>query len=245
MTRVFSVALSAIDEARFGIRMARALNVSRADVEPMLAYCRQHQVRLLVARCAAADLAAAQTMEAEGFRLMDTLVHYARDLRRESLPALPDGLVVRPVSPDEAAAIGQLAARTFEGYPGHYHADDRLDRRRADEVYISWAQRSCAVQDAAGAVLAAECNGQLAGFISLRLVSASAAEVPLYGVDPAFQRQGVGRGLLIGGLRWSLDRGASTLHIATQIINTASQKVWVRLGFEPTHAYYTFHKWFD
>lgn len=245
MRRAFSITLSAIDEARFGIRMARALNVSQADLEPMLAYCRQHQVRLLIARCAAADLAAAQALEAHGFRLMDTLVHYARDLQRTPIPALPEGLTVRPVRTDEADSVGRLAARAFHGYLGHYHADERLDRQRADEVYISWAQRSCAALDAANAVLVAERDGQLAGFVTLRLVSAGAAEVPLYGVDPAFQRQGVGRALLICGLEWGLERGASTLHIATQITNTASQKVWVRLGFEPTHAHYTFHKWFD
>jgi hypothetical protein len=32
--------------------------------------------------------------------------------------------------------------------------------------------------------------------------------------------------------------------ISTQITNVAVQKVWTRLGFEPSRSYYTFHKWF-
>ncbi|MBZ0288565.1 MAG: GNAT family N-acetyltransferase, partial [Anaerolineae bacterium] len=64
-------------------------------------------------------------------------------------------------------------------------------------------------------------------------------------VDPALQGKGVGRGLMIGALLWFEARGIAKMLISTQVTNVASQKVWVRLGFEPSHAFYTFHKWFD
>jgi hypothetical protein len=49
----------------------------------------------------------------------------------------------------------------------------------------------------------------------------------------------------MGGMRWCLEKGASRMLIPTQVNNMPSQKVWCRLGFEPSHAQYTFHKWFD
>ena len=33
--------------------------------------------------------------------------------------------------------------------------------------------------------------------------------------------------------------------LSTQVTNLAVQKVWSRLGFEPSRSYYTFHLWFD
>jgi len=48
----------------------------------------------------------------------------------------------------------------------------------------------------------------------------------------------------LGALRWFEARGRSRMLISTQITNVAVQKVWIRLGFEPSKSYYTFHKWF-
>ena len=43
----------------------------------------------------------------------------------------------------------------FSGYLGHYHADPRLDRAKCDEVYLSWAERSCVDPSVASKVLVA------------------------------------------------------------------------------------------
>ena len=107
------------------------------------------------------------------------------------------------------------------------------------------AQRSCLSRAVADCVLVAEQGGQLIGFSTLKVHNPDEGEVPLYGVDPTIQGQGIGRNLIIGALRWFEAQGVARMLISTQVTNVASQKVWVRLGFEPSHAYYTFHKWFD
>ncbi len=141
--------------------------------------------------------------------------------------------------------IKAIAAKCFRGYFGHYHADEKLDRSKCDEAYISWAYRSCVSRDVADEVLVADLAGSIVGFASLRLNSEQEGEGILFGVAPSAQRKGIYRSLLINSMQWCLSKGARHMIYSTQITNIAVQKVLVRLGFVPSNAYYTFHKWFD
>jgi len=239
------VALSAIDEERFGIRTARASAVTLETLPAVLHYCRDNRVVLLIARCLASELTAAQAMERHGFALMDTLVYYARDLTKGLVPTDAGAALVRPVRPGEEEAVKSVAAESFKGYFGHYHADPRLDPAKCDEAYTDWAYRSCVSREVADEVLVAVLDGVVAGFTTLRLDGRREGEILLFGVAPVVQRRAVSQSLGVGAMRWCSSKDAARLTVSTQITNVASQKVWTRLGFEPSHAHYTFHKWFD
>lgn len=238
------VYLSTIDEERYGIRTARATYVTVGTLPSVMEFCRNNKVILLIARCLTSELRAAQAMEREGFSLMDTLVYYMRDLVATISPETGK-ILVRPIRPGEEDAVRVVAAESFRGYLGHYHADERLDRAKCDEAYISWAVRSCLSKDVGDEVLVAGQEGQIVGFATLRLNSLEETEGVLFGIVPAFQGQGIYRSLMIHGMEWSRLKGATQMIYSTQITNIAAQKVLARLGFEPSHAFYTFHKWFD
>jgi len=239
------VRLSDIDEERFGIRTARTDDVTAEALPSVLSFCRHRAVVLLIARCPASDLRAAQSMEREGFLLMDTLVHYGRDLLNVPIPAESPVIPVRAALPDEEGEVVEVAAQAFRSYLGHYHADDRLDRGQCDEVYTSWALRSCLSRDVADEVLVASLSDSITGFLTLRMATPDEGHGILFAVAPSVRGRGVSSALMIGGMRWCLEKGASRMVIPTQVNNMPSQKVWCRLGFEPSHAQYTFHKWFD
>jgi GNAT superfamily N-acetyltransferase len=139
----------------------------------------------------------------------------------------------------------RLAEKAFRDYRSHYHADRRLDPRKSDQVYPSWAFRTCVSREAADQVLVAECEGAVAGFASIRLNGLEEADVVLFAVDPAWQGQGIARSLLVHALEWCRSRNVSRVLYSTQITNHPAQRLLVRLGFEPIRASYTFHKWFD
>jgi GNAT superfamily N-acetyltransferase len=239
------VRLSDIDEERFGIRTARTDEVTGETLPSVLDFCRRHEVVLLIARCPASDLRAVQAMEREGFLLMDTLVHYGRDLVDVPIPAENPLLQVRAFLPGEEDDVAKVAVQAFRGYLGHYHADERLDRRQCDEVYTSWALRSCLSRDVADEVLVASLGESIAGFLTMNMASPEEGHGILFAVAPSFRGRGVSSALMIAGLRWCLEKGAARMTIPTQVNNVPSQKVWCRLGFEPGFAQYTFHKWFD
>lgn len=246
MTQADGVAeLSPVDEERFGIRTARASDVTEARVAELMTFCRSHAVRMLIARCPTPDLRAAQAMERAGALLMDTLVYYARDLRKPIAAPAESALVVRTASAGDAPEVERIAADTFRGYSGHYHADDRLDRAKSDAAYRSWAVRSVTTRGVADAVLVAEERQRLLGFATLRMNSPKEGEGVLFGVAPEAQGRGIYRLFMERAVEWCRDQGAETMVVSTQVTNLAVQKVWVRLGFEPSRSYYTFHKWFD
>ena len=239
------VSLSAIDEERFGIRTAKAPCVALDALPFIMDFCHVNNVTLLIARTLTSDLPVAQAMEREGFNLMDTLVYYACDLKKIPIASSTGDVLLRDIMPGEEEKVRIVAAEAFHGYFGHYHADPRLDRTKCDETYASWAVRSCLSHEVADQVLVAELEKDIVGFISLRLNNPEEEEGMLNCVAPKVQKKGIYPQVLIAGMHWGMSNGAKRMIISTQITNISVQKVWTHLGFEPSHSYYTFHKWFE
>jgi len=239
------VYVSAIDGERFGIKTARAEKVTKGNLSRVLEFCLNGKVSFLIGRCSAQDLDVAQAMEAQGFLIMDTQIYYLKDLK-VGIPTMDSHPVnIRPVVSGEIEKIREIASDAFRGYYGHYHADPRLDKYKCDEAYVSWAVRSCLSKEVADEVLVAERDGDLVGFATMRLNNPSEGEGVLFAVSPRAQKTGVYRRLISSGINWCRTKGATKMIVSTQITNFAVQKVWVREGFEPLKALYTFHKWFD
>ena len=237
--------LSELDEKRFGIKTAKALGVTAATLPGVLQFCIDHDVVLLIARCSADNLCAAQAMERAGFLLMDTLVYWSRDLVHTPLPDDKGRAPIRPVRPGEAEQVRQVAAAAFRGYFGHYHADERLDDEKCDEVYADWAYRCATSRESTDEVLVAEIGGNIAGFMTVWMNSAEEGELGVAGTAREARGQGVYSSLILGCLEWCKAHGVHTAIASTQIYHTAVQRVWAKAGFLPSHALYTFHKWFD
>lgn len=245
-----TVYLSSLDEKRFGVRTARATQVTLETLPAIIEFCHENKVRFLVARCSTSDLAVAQEMERLGFLLMDTLVYYRRDLDDIPVELIPSStqsgeIRVRSILPEEAEAVKQVAQRAFQDYLGHYHADTRLDPIKSNETYADWAMQSCRSKEVADQVLVALQDDRIKGFLTLQLCGQDLGEGILFGVDPETQGQGIGRLLMMHAMQWFLSREIKQMQISTQIINLASQTVWAGLGFRLSHSFYTFHKWFD
>lgn len=237
------VAFSEIDSERFGVRIARA-QIASNTLSKVLEFCGAERIDMLIARCATNDLATAQSMETNGFLLMDTLVYYGFDLTKKAIPVDTGDFLVRRLRAGDEVDVRMVASAAFKGYVGHYHADRRFDSRKCDEGYRSWAERSCVANGTAKEVLVAEHDGRVVGFSTLQLNSPQEIEGLLFAVAPEFQGKGICRSFMIRSLEWCRDQGATRMVISTQVTNTSMQKVWCRTGFEPSHSYYTFHKWF-
>jgi GNAT superfamily N-acetyltransferase len=238
------VSFSPLETERFGVVAARCSIATASNFDEVLRFCHENGVALLVARCPAADHFAAQAIERAGGRLGDTLVYYTRDVARALEAAEPGDTSVRPFREVDAPAVRTVAAAAFRGYLGHYHTDSRLDRQKADAAYADWAYRSCSSRSAGSEVLVAGRAGSIVGFLALRLNRPEEAEIVLNGVLPEAQGTGVYRRLLAAGILWSRSKDVARLIVSTQLTNFRAQRAWVRSGFEPDGAQYTFHLWF-
>lgn len=237
--------ISEIDEKRFGIKVAKTDNMALHDIPSIMSFCKENKVRLLLARCSTRELPLVQALENKGFLLMDTLLYYFCNLRKNPPPEYASEIKIRPCKFGEEEIIKSIAAEAFDGYRGHYHADSMLNKKKSNEVYADWAYRSCLHTEKDSQVFVAELKDKIIGFGVVRINSPDEGQGLLFGVLKKYQGRGAYRMIIINCMRWCLDRNIEKITIATQITNIASQKVWIRLGFEPSHSYYTFHKWFE
>lgn len=239
------VDLSPLDHARFRVVTGKSDDLTAQDVPGILDACRDLGVEMAVVRCPTNDLRAVHLLEDAGFRLMDTLLLLARDLRVPALP-VPEGnspIRVRTGAAHDTDDVVRVAGRAFRDYDGHYHADPRLDRAACDALYEDWARRSLTVPGIADAVLVAEIDGTVAGFSTVS-VTGTDAHGHLDAVDPDHRRRGVYRSLSVARLRWSLDQGCTRTTVSTQVTNRGAQAGMASLGFRPVSSSYTMHGWF-
>lgn len=234
--------LSPLDRGRFGVVTARWDAASDAELADALAFCREHDVELLIARCDTGDATAAHGLERAGALLMDTMIHFACDPARRPSDAA-EAPPVRSATREDATQVREIAGEAFRGYVGHYHADPRLDRAAVDEVYPDWAFRSCVDGGVADEVLVCERGGRLAGFATLRIQGETWAEIPLAGVRPSERRRGIHRALTLAALGRADARGVERVEMSTQVMNHASQRSHLEAGFLPHRSEYTFHLW--
>lgn len=240
-----NISLAPLEEERFGIRSARAANITRGNLSQVIDFCQQNKVTLLIARCTATHLDAVQEMEHLGFFVADTLVYYGRSLATGILPAPDSPVVIRPLEKGEGSQVQAIAEEAFSNYISHYHQDKRLDRKKCNDVYGDWANEACFNRDESHEVLIALRNNEISAFATLRLNNPQQGEGVLFGIGRDAQGAGIYKLLMMAGMRWCADLHAQEMIVSTQIINVAVQKVWVRLGFEPQKYVYTLHKWFD
>lgn len=238
-----TIARSALDEARFKVRAARADVLQEGQVADMLDFCRRERIQFLIARCPVERIEVAQALEKSGFALMDTWLLYEARLDGQSNQSAPHP-GIRPMRREEIEPVITVARASFTGYSGHYHADPRIDPGLADEVYVDWTRR-CAMGEAADAVLVAERGGMITAFSAFRLGDEKTAALALGAVSPEHRGRGLYQELTRAGMRWAVDAGAERFQAATHLSNLAAQRTWTKLGMAPVRASYTLHRWFD
>jgi GNAT superfamily N-acetyltransferase len=244
MTTV-QIRISPLEQERFGVKAARADNITVPDLAGVDVFCEDNDVEMLIARVSVHHLDAVQQMESDGYRLMDTLVYYEFDYARKDMPELDDTHPIYKIKPEDADRAAFIARQSFERYVGHYHADPRLDDDLCDAVYMDWANRTARDETEHATFGAKNQTDELVSFTAVRMNNPDEAEAVLHAVAPEAQRQGIYSAMIYHNIHWGHQQGAERLIISTQITSTVVQKVWARVGFEFDRAYYTFHKWFD
>lgn len=240
---------SPLDTQRFGVTVARVASSSEQGepgrIEGLAEEARRRRFDLVIARCGVHRIDLVHGLEGQGAKLMDVHVKYARSLPYDG-PDVEIGpsLAIREAAPDDVSEIVDLARDSFAGYIGHYHADPRLDSRDADEVYASWARRSCTETDVADAVFIARSQDLVVGFSTVKLHGRVARGV-LDAVDAASRGQGVYSALNLRRMRWAFEQGAEKMVVETHLGNFGAQAGLSRLGFTLRDAEYTFHLWIN
>jgi len=234
--------INPLETARFGIKAARVSD-DTAPPEVLARAARAQGVQMLTVRVPASNLPRVHALTAAGYQIMDCLVYWSKALH--DLAPLADSADIRAATPEDADAVGQIAAQAFAGYIGHYHTDPRLDRTAADAAYVEWAQTSITGVSVEAPAFVSLAENKVAGFLTLRKTDPVNADIMLNAVAPTAQGQGHYGRLLHTAQHHAVQMGATQIEVSTQITNTGVQRAWARQGFTLTRSFFTFHKWFD
>lgn len=238
------IELNALETRRFGVVAAHVRDPA-ASVDAVNRAATSLGVAMLTVRIDCADHARIHAAEADGFRLMDSIVYHQRSLAEPWPRPAPSGdVMVRAARPADAAAVGEVARAAFADYIGHFHADPRLDRAAADAAYVEWAQGSVMRQSERDPARVVMCDGRLGGFLTLRRNDEAEFEIVLNAVHPDLQRRGLYERLLADALATAHDAGAARIIVSTQLNNFPVQRAWAKCGFRLERALHTFHKWY-
>lgn len=236
-----------IESQRFGIRAAKVEDIRISDHQ-IENFCADNQINFLSVRISADETSRVRFFESIGFRIMDCLVHYALELDGYKFSAgqhFNDKIAVRPATFSDSAAAAAISRRAFKDYIGHFHADPRLDKTQATEVYAQWAENCISDPSGETLVLVAELDTELAGFLAIKTLGANNMDIRLNAVSPKAQGQGCYKALLQAAIRYASNQGSKRLFISTQINNYRVQRIWSLFGFFPVESFFTLHKWRD
>jgi dTDP-4-amino-4,6-dideoxygalactose transaminase len=139
----------------------------------------------------------------------------------------------------EVAAIVSLAL--ISGEKSRFKCDPSLTDYQYRKVYTQWAH-NCLHYRAADAVFVSHIKDNPAGMITLE-IRGEVATIGLLAVFPGFQRQGVGTSLLRHAVRWARKKGAGTLKVTTQRINSGALGLYRSFGFAPASRVAMYHIW--
>lgn len=195
----------------------------------------KHKWEYVIVRRPQSEWPRIQAMEDAGFRTVDGIVEFVRELQNLTPVRVPDNYQVRLAEKNDADKVGDLAVKTFS--ISRFHNDPLLTKVQVDRVHREWARNSCLGQAADG-VLLIETEESLSGFITCGIKD-NVGTIGLIGVDPHDSGKGLGAVLVQKACHWFAEQGCQWVRVLTQTNNHAAMKLYTRTGFDPVGTFVT------
>ena len=141
------------------------------------------------------------------------------------------GIEVRPVRPDEAAALKALRLRALAEAPLAFGSTLAREAAFTDDI---WAERAAATHERC--VFVALDGGRWVGIATALAHAPDQPGPALVGmfVDPAQRGRGVVDALLDAAAGWVREHGGRALYLWATSTNTPAIRAYTRCGFHPT-----------
>ncbi|MCH7905085.1 MAG: GNAT family N-acetyltransferase [Armatimonadetes bacterium] len=167
-----------------------------------------------------------QALEAAGFRTVDGLLTYGKEVKDVRKPR-----GVRVCQKSDAFGIGALAEASF--VQGRYHADPWITSDQADDLYRQWGENA-ALGRIGGTTLVLDGEEGIAGFVlcsAHRTEQDSVGSIDLIAVDKAARGTGVGKRLVRAAMLWFFAQQCGYATVGTQSANVAASRFYQASGF--------------
>ncbi|HLN89457.1 MAG TPA: GNAT family N-acetyltransferase [Candidatus Binatia bacterium] len=226
----------------------QSFNVKRKLISATLERCYANLQLHVFARVNKEDLISIHALESQSFHLMDVLVTYSFDFRKQQRHTQLGLFQVKPYRPEEIHQLSELAKTCFANTAiatDRFHADPTLPKEKSDLLYVKWLTDSS--KNIHSEILVVERDGQPIGFnvcnIGLLLTKQFGfrlGTIALTAVRPSERGRLVATSLLEGSLAW-FEGKVDVVETGGQVSNYAVQRAWVRTGFKITRSQCTYH----
>lgn len=226
----------------------KSVNIKKELISNLLARCYSNLLLHINARIDKEDLSSAHALELNSFRLMDVLVTYSFDFRKQTRVDMKTQYRIRRYRQNEIYELAEIARACFRDNPvvtDRFHADPTLPKEKSGEVYVKWLMDS--FQNQCSQVLVAELDGTPVGFNLCAINKLVASKLPLRlgtidltAVKPSERGKLIATSLLNASLDWFTNK-VDIVESGGQVSNYAIQRAWSKVGFKPVRSQCTFH----
>jgi len=231
------------DTEFWGFPVARATGdtLDKAALESIDRWAEAHGISCLYFLATADDQATIRLAESSGFRSVDIRVTLGRSIDGPIDLSGIAQLRMRDPEPADRRPLAELARISYRFT--RFYNDENFPDERCDDLYEHWILANLA--EPAEKLILAEDEGKLVGYISCRLDSdGKAGRLGLTAVSANVRRGGFGRALLLSALDWLQQNGAEHVTVATQAMNSVTQRMLQRGGFRTEKTEIWYHKWY-
>lgn len=170
-----------------------------------------------------------------GFHMVEGEIDFSMDLRGVEAEAGDYQLATG----HDIARVSQLAGSAFQ-----------LSRFRAPwyqlhdsgRFYALWAEKAILGTFDTQCLTMNTDDGQLLGFVTLRLIEPQVARIGLLAVQPQFTGRGIGKRLMKAAQHWCRAQGIAQLNVATQTGNIAALNLYRACGGVLSHSAYWLYR---
>jgi hypothetical protein len=253
-SRIFNARMASIDE--FIINEASIQKESIADglIKKAILQAGKSGYQFLLCKVFTDDIVSIHALEKAGFLLVDTLLDYQVDFKRNPFasiraPEYADEITIRFARESDDAELAELARAAFANHFGRYHSDARIPKVQATQTYIEWMHSS--LHGYADYFVLAEIGNKIAGLSIWKKTSEMEKCLPLRlghysigAIHPEFFGKKLFSILTYEGMKL-LQPDVDMIEGPTHINNYAVQRGYSRLGWQIGDARHSFHKWLD
>ena len=229
------------DTAFWGVRVARVEGAVMTDERRHAVdeWCREHGIACAYFLAAPDDRETTLVAERGGFFYTDVRVGLRLKIDARP-PAVPSSRLRDATHEDldDIRAIARVSHRITR-----FYNDPNFSDERCADLYADWITADLNGQ--ADAVLVAEVDGRVAGYLSVLIGEDGVGGLGLLGVASACRGIGLGTELVAESLERLAAGGAGEASIATQGQNIAALRLFGRAGFAIESMQIWFHKWYD
>jgi dTDP-4-amino-4,6-dideoxy-D-galactose acyltransferase len=231
------------DSQFFGFTIARATStrLTPESTAAILSWCETHGVNCLYFLAAANDATTVRLAEENGFRFVDIRMTLRRRLDGVSTSRIGKTVDdIRLSSVDDIPALCAIARTNHQD--SRFYFDSNFPRQRCDALYETWIGKSC--RGYAEAVMLAEVQDKVAGYISCHLSTQNQGQIGLSGIAADYRGRGLGQKLVNAALRWFVHQDVNQVDVVTQGRNHQAQRLYQRCGFLTQRLELWYHRWF-